>query len=774
MLTYHRVADPDPDFSDPSLISATPGSFLRQMEHVARRYTPISLEQLLKALASGERLPRKALLVTFDDAYIDFGEIAWPILRCLGIPATLFVPTAYPADPHLVFWWDRLFHIFVHCEPVEFSFAPEVGKLCLHTPAERVRSLRRTKAYLKSLPHSRAMAQIERICGMLSYPAIEAPSVLDWDRLRTLAKEGVSICGHTRTHPLMNRLSRPEMHAEIRGAQEDIRNEIGIALPVFAYPSGAHNADVLEMLQQEGIKLAFTTLDGHNDMKSADLLRMRRTNITQRTSPALFSFRLLKAGTYVDMARHGTFRQRRTSAALRSNRSGSVRGTANEIKTSPVNSAASGHTPKIAYIVSRFPKLTETFILYEILAMERQLGIKAEIYSLLREKEKVLNPEVRGLMSRAHFERLFSWRTVRANAVCLCNQPGTYVRTLASVLRATWRSRNFLLGVIAFFPKAVSFALDMERLQIKHVHAHFATHSAMAGYVVNRLTGIPFSFTARGSDIHLDRRMLKEKVEAAAFVIAVSSFNRDIIVNECGEHTRDKVHVVFGGIDTETVCPAARLESGKFKIISVGRFEEVKGQKYLVDACAVLRTRGIEFECQLIGEGPLIHDVRRQISSLGLEDYIHISGFRTHKEVIDEVRNSSVAVLATTPTSDGKCEGIPNVLKEAMACAIPVVASKVGGIPELVDDGISGILVPPRDPVAIANAIAALVGDRSMQERMGRAGREKIVREFSLSSSVRRRAELFLGTPPETTASITLKSCVRTSRDDAERGLIAR
>ncbi len=417
-------------------------------------------------------------------------------------------------------------------------------------------------------------------------------------------------------------------------------------------------------------------------------------------------------------------------------------------------SSAGAHT-KVAYIVSRFPKLTETFILYEILAMEQELGIGVEIYPLLRQRERVVNPQVRELITRAHFEPLLSWRILSANLHYLRRCPGTYFRTLATIVRTTFGSSNFFLGAVAFLPKSVCFARDIERRGISHVHAHFANHPALAAYIVSQLTGIPYSFTARGSDIHLERRMLKEKVEAAAFAITVSDYNRNLIIAECGEWVSGKVHVVYGGVDTERVSPAPRVGSKRFTMLSIGRFEEVKGHTYLIEACRLLRKRGIEFQCHFIGEGPLFSQVREQIDRAHLDNQILISSFCTHEEVIDRMRKSDLVVLATAPTAGGECEGIPNVLKEAMACGLPVVASDAGGIPELVENRVSGILVRPRDPVALADAIQELAGHPSMRQRMGEAGRQKILRDFNLAASNRRRAELFFGASGGAASALT-------------------
>jgi peptidoglycan/xylan/chitin deacetylase (PgdA/CDA1 family) len=308
VLTYHRVAEPDPGLSDPTLISARPADFVRQMEHLARNYNAISIEQLLHSIESREPLPEKSVLVTFDDGYCDFEETAWPVLQRFGIPVTLFVPTAYPGDSGRMFWWDQLYGAFMCSPRPEMHFA-QLGRLPLRDQNERIASLRMTKRYLKSIAHRDAMPLVGQICDSLAARPTNGPRILSWARLRKLSLEGVAICAHTRTHPLMTRLSPEEVRWEVRGAQEDLYRELGIALPVFAYPSGAHDPTIARILRAEDFSLAFTTLDGHNDIRSADLLRLRRTNITLRTSAAVFRFRLLRVGTYIDMMRHGTFRQ---------------------------------------------------------------------------------------------------------------------------------------------------------------------------------------------------------------------------------------------------------------------------------------------------------------------------------------------------------------------------------------------------------------------------------------------------------------------------------
>jgi colanic acid/amylovoran biosynthesis glycosyltransferase len=399
----------------------------------------------------------------------------------------------------------------------------------------------------------------------------------------------------------------------------------------------------------------------------------------------------------------------------------------------------------VSYIVSRFPKLTETFVLNEILEMER-LGVRVEIYPLLRERERVVQPEVQRLVQRARYVRYLSLAMVRAHAHFLRRQPLAYCAALLEVLKGTWRSPNFFAGAVVFFPKAVAFAYHAQRHSIEHVHAQFANHPALVALIVHRLTGIPFSFTARGSDIHVDRTMLGQKIAGAAFAITVSRSNRDVMLAASGGKHADAVHVVYGGIDTRRFTPRQSASGDeKLRIVCVARFEEVKGHAHLLRACALLQERGVEFECHLVGDGELRPGIERQIATSGLQHRVTLHGACTQAQVIEELEQATVFVLATVPSSNGKREGIPNVLKEAMACGLATVATDISGIPELVEHARTGLLVPPLDETALADALQLLGGDPELRHRLGQAARQFILEQFDLAASTRRRASLFFG-----------------------------
>lgn len=293
VLTWHRVdeerAAPD---RYPGLISATPRRFDRQMATLAAHATPVSMEQVLAA-RDGTPLPPRAVLVTFDDAYEDFRRVAWPILRRRRIPATLFVPTAFPGQPGRRFWWDELWAAIRTTERDDVA-GPEDRRLPL-APGARRATARRLLDWLKSMPHDDAMATHVRLIEQLGGAPGRDRAVLDWDELRALAADGLTLAAHSRTHPLLTRVPPAAQLAEAAGSRDDLEREIGPVLPVFAYPSGAWDAVAAESVGRAGYDLAFTTDRGVNHLRGAPPLALARINVGSRTGAPLLRAQLLPA-----------------------------------------------------------------------------------------------------------------------------------------------------------------------------------------------------------------------------------------------------------------------------------------------------------------------------------------------------------------------------------------------------------------------------------------------------------------------------------------------
>lgn len=402
---------------------------------------------------------------------------------------------------------------------------------------------------------------------------------------------------------------------------------------------------------------------------------------------------------------------------------------------------------KVAYIMSRFPKITETFILYEMLAVQQQ-GVMVEVYPLQREKTAVVHPEAHAFVARAHFVSYFSLALLAAHLYYILRQPFDYFGALWTLLRENVGSRRYFIGALGLFPKAVFFARHMRREGVSHIHAHFASHPAAAAYVIHRLTAIPYSFTAHGSDLHRDRHMLAEKVDHAALVVSISNYNRQIILNECRGRHAEKVKVVHCGVDASVFQPRQQptpFERGEapFALLCIGTLHEVKGQRYLVEACRMLAEQGIPVACHFAGDGPDLEMLTTQARQAGVQDMMHFHGRLTRLQVVELLQNADVVVAPSVPSRDGRREGIPVALMEAMAAGVPVIGSDLSGIPELIEDGVSGLLAPPGNSMLLCQAILRLVQSPELRGELAKAGRQKVVQEFDLYGNAETLASYF-------------------------------
>jgi glycosyltransferase involved in cell wall biosynthesis len=395
---------------------------------------------------------------------------------------------------------------------------------------------------------------------------------------------------------------------------------------------------------------------------------------------------------------------------------------------------------RLAYIVSRFPSTTETFIAREMRAVE-QFGAPIELFALIREHDVVVHPEAEPFLARFRTAPLTQPATLSAQWYWLRRRPGVYLGTLLWVLWSNVRSPRFLLRALVVFPMAARFAREAEELGIEHVHAHWATHPALAALVVQRLTQIPFSFTAHAHDIFVNRTMLRPKIDAASFVAVISNYNRDYLVSLYGDRIQDKLVVVRCGVDPERFAP--RRPSGPagraaLRIVCVASLQRYKGHTVLLDALALVRDRGVSIECALIGDGVERPVVEQRIRALDLQRVVALLGAQTSDEVLSHVRDADVMVLPSVVARDGQMEGIPVALIEALSCEVPVIASRLSGIPELVIDGETGMLVRPGDADALARAIERVARDANLRKRFGAAGRALVMREFDTMTNAKR------------------------------------
>jgi peptidoglycan/xylan/chitin deacetylase (PgdA/CDA1 family) len=295
VLTYHRVDDPRarPDLA-PHVLSATPEDFARQMQVLASGYHVVSAREVLDAVIGSCTLPERSVLITFDDGYRDFAEHAWPILRHLGLPVTLFVPTAYPDQPSRAFWWDRLYQAVCRTPGVPEIETPW-GRISLADDAVRWKTYRRLCDWVVRSPSSVANEFVDRVSRELG---TDPPPhcVLGWDELRRLSHEGVTLGCHTHTHPLMNRVSLDQARAEAVSSRQHLQRNVGETLPIFAYPGGGFTPESSRMLEREGFVLAFATCRGVNDLDRGDSRCLRRINVGKSTNEAVLRAQLTLPG----------------------------------------------------------------------------------------------------------------------------------------------------------------------------------------------------------------------------------------------------------------------------------------------------------------------------------------------------------------------------------------------------------------------------------------------------------------------------------------------
>ena len=346
----------------------------------------------------------------------------------------------------------------------------------LHAAWQRRRAYRALREHVKSLPHDAAMALVDELVNALAAPPARG-AVLSWPALRRLAGGGVALGALAHAPAALPGSGSERVADEIAGAVEDLRRETGRGPSAFAYPGGdVPPARADRLLRAAGIRLAFTTSAGASAPDAPDWLG----------APA------------ASTSDGGPAPSRCAPGSPRSDPPG--RGAAQRVPDAG--------PPRVAYVMSRFPKLTETFILGELVALERR-GVPVELYPLLRERAALVHPEAARVAARA----LPAVRVAAdpASQSLAAPAPGAYLRRLGRRARGTWGSPNFFVGAIGIFPKVAHAARRMQADGVTHVHCHFANHPAVAGLIIHRLTGIPYSFTAHGSDLHIDRRMLPRR-----------------------------------------------------------------------------------------------------------------------------------------------------------------------------------------------------------------------------------------------------------------------
>ena len=400
---------------------------------------------------------------------------------------------------------------------------------------------------------------------------------------------------------------------------------------------------------------------------------------------------------------------------------------------------------KIAYIMSRFPHLPETFILREMNQMQA-LGWDVALYPLILQDQPVVHPEAQDWVARAHQLPFLSAAVLAANLRTLVRQPVRYLGLWAKAVRHNVKSPNLLVRALALLPKAVYAAEQMTAENIRHIHAHYATHPAFVAWAIHQLTGISYSITVHAHDIFVRTAMLGTKLQEAEFVVAISEFNREYLAQKLGDWVREKIHIVHCGIIPETYAAQTRrwVAGERLELLNIGSLQPYKGQKYLVEACALLKAQGIPFRCRIIGGSTEVKgDLEARIAQHGLQEHVFLLGGKTQQEVAELLAEAHCYVQPSIITPAGKMEGIPVALMEAMAAELPAVATAISGVPELVRPQETGYLVPAEDVTALADTLAHIYHHPEEAAQLAKNGRALVLTEFELRANVEQLSQLF-------------------------------
>lgn len=384
----------------------------------------------------------------------------------------------------------------------------------------------------------------------------------------------------------------------------------------------------------------------------------------------------------------------------------------------------------VAYIVKRYPRYSETFIVNEILAHEKA-GLEVHIFALLPPQD-------------SHFQDIIA--KVRAPVTYLpakADRASTFWERLKKAARwypETWQALSrYPNASVREVLQALELSLHVSRMQITHLHAHFATTSTTVAQITSAITGVPFSFTAHAKDIfHQDNDFvaLATKFEQAKRAITVSDFNYHYLTQELSVD-REKVVKIYNGLDLDQF-PYSSPEQREPMICAIGRLVEKKGFCDLITACQQLNLQGINFQCEIIGDGELKHELQQQINDLELKDIVTLKGSLPQQEIKQHLRRAAVFAAPCVVGEDGNRDGLPTVLLESMALGTPCVSTDVTGIPEVILDGQTGLMVEQRNPKSLASALERLLKQTQLRVSLSQQARLLIESQFDIHTNAKK------------------------------------
>lgn len=390
---------------------------------------------------------------------------------------------------------------------------------------------------------------------------------------------------------------------------------------------------------------------------------------------------------------------------------------------------------KIGYVLKRYPRYSETFIVNEILAHEAA-GLEIQIFSLMYPTDGHFQDVLGEVQSpvkylpQDYMEASIWWYYL--------NKANEVLPDLFQMLEV-FRNERF-----RHVYQAVELATIVRTTGIEHLHAHFATSATNVARMASYLSNIPYTFTAHAKDIyHKDIHFvdLQSKIHDASSVITVSNYNLERLTKMFGSD-KDKIKRVYNGLDLRKL-QYRTPKNRKPNIITLSRLVEKKGLDILVNACDILARRGVDFHCSIIGEGELESELLGQIKERNLQDKVELTGALPRTQVLQKFYNASILAAPAIVAKDGNRDGLPTSILEAMALGVPCVSTDVTGIPEVLKDNKTGILVPQNNSVELANAIEKLLNDSKLSISLSENARKLIESNFDIRKNSVRIREIF-------------------------------
>ena len=396
---------------------------------------------------------------------------------------------------------------------------------------------------------------------------------------------------------------------------------------------------------------------------------------------------------------------------------------------------------RVAYMTGEYPRATDTFIQREVAALRAQ-GVHVETFSVRKPPEnEFVGPEQKSERDRTHYLLpACPWEVIRSHVSLLLGFPGRYFSAMRLAMQTRPPGLKALVWQVAYFIEAGLVARRVNAHELVHLHNHFSNSSCSVAMLSAQMGGFSFSFTMHGPAEFFEPRYwrLDEKIRRSKFVCCISQFCRSQGMIFGPPDKWDRMHVVHCGVDPQAYEPRKHQGRGN-RLLFVGRLAAVKGVPVLLDAFARVSTGHGDAELMIAGDGPDRRQLEARAKELAVADRVRFLGYQSQSQVCELLQTTDVFAMASF------AEGVPVVLMEAMAAGVPVVATRIAGVPELVEDGACGFLVPPGDAETLAQRISALLGDPVLRNRFALAGRNKVEREFNLSTESRRLCQILTG-----------------------------